>query len=319
MAYKKTHRVTLARSTAAIVIAAISYLALLFLQQRYGDRLAYRDGFFANWTEYVCVLLGFWALCILFMKWRRSVRRAQCIADSPTPHADSFESEDGAFKVIAEFKEAGMQCGEDLVSTRVEALIDAFRLTHDPAAVAATLNTQTELAQADLDSSYAPVRVFAWTIPVLGFIGTIVALGQATARFAALIATGTQDANQISTALTRATTDLGFAFETTLVAVLLALIVTVTYLVLHNHEKAILNALDDLCRSRLLPLMRKPAPQPAIETFPKRDLSSWLEVPACGRPGGPDPPVSGKEPSQAGPSRTRSTRPAGRGFAERCL
>ncbi len=265
------YRVTLAQSTAAIVLAAISYLVLLFLQQRFGDRLAYRDRFFGNWTQYLCVLLAFWSLCILFAKWRRSARRARCIANSPAPQPGSLDSDESARQVIADFEESGTRCRDHFLSRRVERFVNEFRFSRNPMAAAATLTSESEIAQADLDSSYTPVRVFAWTIPVLGFIGTIVALGQATGRFATFLATGTQDADQVRTALSRATTDLAFAFEITLVAVLLALIVTVTYVLLQHSEKSVLRAVDDLCRSRLLPLMRERPPQPAVETTQASD------------------------------------------------
>ncbi len=287
MAQTKNHRVTLAQSTVAIVLAAISYLVLLFVQQRFGDRLVYRERFFGNWTQYLCVLLAFWSLCILFAKWRRSARRARCVANSPAPQPGSLDTDDATRNVIAEFQQAGARCGDDLMARRVERLIDEFRFSREPTAVAAVLSSESEVAQADLDSAYTPVRIFAWTIPVLGFIGTIVALGQATGRFATFLATGTQDADQVRIALTRATTDLAFAFETTLVAVLLALIVTVTYLLLQNSEKAVLRTVDDMCRSRLLPLMR-PAislvdtgerpPQPTVEVtqVPNEDFARRL-------------------------------------------
>ncbi|MGA8027960.1 MAG: MotA/TolQ/ExbB proton channel family protein [Bryobacteraceae bacterium] len=233
-------RLALTQAASAVALSAVSFVILILLQQHFGEGLRYQERFFGHWTRFVCILLAFWSLSILFTKWRDLVRRARS--------------------------------KDNLVAARVEKLIEQFQASQDSAAVAAALNTQSETAQADLESGYAPVRVFAWTIPVLGFIGTVLGAGQAVGGFANFLLTSAQQPDEVRRAVAAATSNLAFALETTLIAVLLTVIVAVFYFLLLQREKAFLRSIDELCRSRLMLLVRR-EPSPETGKMPELDTA----------------------------------------------
>ncbi|MGA7414082.1 MAG: MotA/TolQ/ExbB proton channel family protein [Bryobacteraceae bacterium] len=240
----------------AISMAAGAYLVLIYFQQYFGQGLRYRQMFFVHWTEFLCLALACWSLFALLARWRKCFRRAASISHSAFPQSLPQDDE-GLEQLVVALRVKGRQYGDERGAIRAERLIGEFRASGDVASVAALLRAESEAAQVEIDSSYAPVRVFAWTIPLLGLIGTILGIGQALSEFAIFLASGSQKQEQIRAALYQATYNLGSAFEAILVAVLLTVIVSATYLLLQHKEKALLRNLDDLCRTGLLPLMRK--------------------------------------------------------------
>ncbi len=249
-------RVPFAQVVFAIVLSALCCLVLIMFQNRLGQSLRHGERFFGYWTQFVCVLLTFWALSMLFVRWRRSAKRARCVANT-APQLTSTSDDDAAKQWVEAAEHSATRFGDSFLVVRIRRLVEEFRITRDVTAVAAALSTESELARADIETAYTPVRIFAWTIPILGFVGTVLGIGQAVGVFAAFLATGAQRQDEIRTALTKVTTDLAFAFETTLIAVLLTLVVTVLYVLLQHQESRILRAVDELCRSRLLPLFRR--------------------------------------------------------------
>jgi biopolymer transport protein ExbB/TolQ len=249
-------RANIAQAVVAVVISSLAYLGLIYFEQHYGQGLRYSRTFFGRWTELLCLLLTAWSLLLLFARWRKSANRAAAIRNSSFPSAlpPGDESFNG---VIASLTETGRKYGDDSVVERVRRLVDEYRVSHDSASVANVLNSESDAAQIEVESSFTPIRIFAWTIPLLGLIGTVLGIGQALGDFAVFLATGSQKQEAIRAALYQATFNLGFAFEATLVAVLLTCVVAVAYLLLLHQEKSLLRDVDSLCRTGLLPLMRR--------------------------------------------------------------
>ena len=75
------------------------------------------------------------------------------------------------------------------------------------------------------DTSFIPVSTFIWAIPVLGFIGTVLGLAKAVSKFGALATSG--DGASFNAVLPQVTGGLATAFETTLIALVLALILQI--------------------------------------------------------------------------------------------
>jgi hypothetical protein len=243
----------IAQAALAIVMAACAYLVLIYFQQYFGQGLRYRQMFFTHWTEFLCLALAGWSLFSLFMRWRKCSRRAECISRSTFPRS-LLQDDDGLNRLIVSLRQTGQKYGDDCVAARAERLIEEVRVSGEVASVEAVLSAESV---AELDSGHMPVRIFAWTIPLLGLIGTVLGIGQALSEFAIFLASGAEKPEEIRAALYQATFNLGAAFEATLVAVLLTVIVSVTYLLLNHREKALLRNLGDLCHTALLPLLRK--------------------------------------------------------------
>lgn len=74
-----------------------------------------------------------------------------------------------------------------ILVNRINKAIKQLRINNKPADVANVLTTVAETDAAIVDSSYILLNYLIWTLPVLGFIGTVVGMTQAIGSFDAVI------------------------------------------------------------------------------------------------------------------------------------
>jgi biopolymer transport protein ExbB/TolQ len=248
---------SLIQAACAVGLMAVFYIMAFILARAFGSQFSLAEKLTdRGWTPYACVLLTCWSVCILVTKWRLAGKRAKCVAASSIPPSVSLGTELGCQEATSTIWAVARQHGDDLLARRVQKLIGHFRTSRSPEAVADALNVESDSAFGELEASYTLVRVFLWTIPILGFIGTVMGIGAAVGGFASFLSVGAQELDDIKTALTKVTASLAVAFDTTLVALLLSVVVMLVMSWVESREKGLLQLVDDFCRDRLLPPMR---------------------------------------------------------------
>lgn len=109
------------------------------------------------------------------------------------------------------------------------------------------LNSVMESCFNDLEkeseNTFIPISCFIWSIPVLGFIGTVLGLAQAVSNFGAL--SGAGDKVNFDAVLPQITGGLATAFETTLIALVLALLLQVFASFQNQNELALIGAIKN--------------------------------------------------------------------------
>ena len=121
------------------------------------------------------------------------------------------------------------------------------------------LKSQAEADEAISESSYILLTGFLWAIPILGFIGTVLGLSIAIGEFGAVMASGNSGPDALLPALRQVTAGLAIAFDTTLVALVFALLIQLTMTFLRKAEQEFLDSCAEYCtrnivnRLRLLP------------------------------------------------------------------
>ncbi len=105
------------------------------------------------------------------------------------------------------------------------------------------LNSRADQDEASMDSGYTILRGFIWAIPVLGFIGTVVGLTQAMARFGEAMEAAGSDVGEITTRLKTVLEGLDTAFITTAEALIAVLFI---YLIQTFVRRADEHLLDDI-------------------------------------------------------------------------
>jgi biopolymer transport protein ExbB/TolQ len=103
------------------------------------------------------------------------------------------------------------------------------------------IQAQAAQDEAAVETSYSLLQGFVWAIPVLGFIGTVLGLSEAIGQFSGVLGSA-KDVSQISSALKGVTAGLATAFDTTLVALVAALIIQLLITLLRKHEQEFLDA-----------------------------------------------------------------------------
>src|SRR5205085_1491361 len=121
--------------------------------------------------------------------------------------------------------------------------------------VSSILRAQAENDEDHVASSYTLVNGLVWAIPVLGFIGTVQGLSMAIGKFGQTLQTSV-DLSVIRSSLQGVTGGLATAFETTLVALVFALILQLWITFQQKCEMAFLDECNDYCHSHVVAKLR---------------------------------------------------------------
>jgi biopolymer transport protein ExbB/TolQ len=136
--------------------------------------------------------------------------------------------------------------------------------------VSSILRAQAENDEDLVASSYTLLNGLVWAIPVLGFIGTVQGLSMAIGQFTkTLQASG--DISMIRSSLQGVTAGLATAFETTLIALVFALILQLWITFQQKQEMSFLDECNDYCHSHVVSKLRLIDRPPVVPTPPAPD------------------------------------------------
>ncbi len=234
---------------AAAGATALFYILLVipFRKTYFGQLLAAR-----GWVQYGIMFLSFWAAAVLILKSRKISRQKDSLLFDMLPSDISYEIRPDNVDVFRAHIR-GLPCDprDSFLMNRCLRALDHFKSRRAAQEVADLLQSQAEIDAAAVDSSYAMVRVFIWAIPILGFIGTVVGIGQAVSGFSASLA-GEADLTALKASLSGVTRGLSVAFDTTFLALVMSLIVMFPMSSMHKREEDMLISVADYCNENLL-------------------------------------------------------------------
>lgn len=123
------------------------------------------------------------------------------------------------------------------------------------------LDSSLELYQNEIDLRYNALRYIVWLIPTLGFVGTVVgiliALVRAGREFAR-ISGGAEISEMAPRMMSMMTNDLGVAFYTTLLALLLSAVLMFVMHYVQGKEESALNRVGQYCLDNLINRLYQP-------------------------------------------------------------
>lgn len=228
---------------------ALGFLFLMFPFKGtyFGDLFLAR-----GWVPYVLVLFLGWAIGILILKFRRLKLERQAlivdvlpvsISETITPqNVDSFLQYLGSLPA----KQA-----ESYMLRRVRRGLEHFKARESNPEVASMMEMQSEIDAGKISGSYTLVKVFLWAIPIMGFIGTVLGISTAIAGLAGGMS-GSMEMSELMDQLTGVTVGLGVAFDTTLVALCMSIVLSFPASWMQKAEEDLLAAVDSYCLENLL-------------------------------------------------------------------
>jgi biopolymer transport protein ExbB/TolQ len=114
-----------------------------------------------------------------------------------------------------------------------------YSKSHSISDTISVLNSNLELSIHRLDLNYSNIRYLVWAIPTFGFMGTVIGIAYALGRMDInkFMGAGTEKVMVFK----KITADLGFAFGTTIVALVLSAILVFLWNVVQRGEEDVLN------------------------------------------------------------------------------
>ena len=205
-----------------------------------------------GWVPYVLVFLLTWSVAILVLKWRKHVKqKATMLFDLiPTEIANEI-TVDNLEEFIDHVRSLPVDPGESFLINRVRRGLEHFRVRKSSSEVSNILTSQSEIDATAVESSYTLLKVFIWAIPILGFIGTVIGISAAVGGFSGSL-DAAEDIGVLKESLNNVTGGLATAFDTTLIALAMSLIVMFPTSSLQKMEEDLLNWVDEYCNENLL-------------------------------------------------------------------
>jgi biopolymer transport protein ExbB/TolQ len=160
-------------------------------------------------------ILCFWALAIMGAKWLHTAKERRALESDLVPLAEGARILPEDAREYARQIEAWRPADKErLLPRTILAALYRFRATRSLQDASATAR-EVCASQADrLDSELSMIRYIAWAIPSIGFIGTVRGIGDALS----------QAHRAIQGDVSGVTEALGVAFNSTLIALLLSLV-----------------------------------------------------------------------------------------------
>jgi biopolymer transport protein ExbB/TolQ len=206
------------------------------------------------WTNWAVVFFSWWCLGILLAKWiKTSIQlRALRAVDIVPRRGDFILSPGTSGDVLRRIKAVAERPKDFLLFRRIDMALSNLGNIGEVRDVGAVLESQADSDGSSVDSSYTVIRSLIWTIPILGFIGTVVGLSQAIGAFTDVLTQTGSDAGSIKSKLGPVVGGLATAFETTLVALVAAVIIQLLSTWVYKREEALLDGITDFTTENVL-------------------------------------------------------------------
>lgn len=239
------------------VIAGIFFAAVT--ETTTADHYLYRYtmGHPVNMTE---VWLFFWGLAEVAFRFGRLRRERRAAHFEWLPPAGRAQPTDAAAALINRIDDAPVRFRRSLIAKRLRTVLHFVHERGSAEGLDDYLRHQSQLDADEAQAGYSLVRLIAWMIPILGFLGTVLGI---------TIAIAYVSPTELETSLDKVTGGLAVAFDTTGVALILSMMLMFSIFLCEKAEGRVLSAIDDhvereLAHRFVLPLPTIPG-LPGIE------------------------------------------------------
>ena len=243
----------------AILLTAIAYALTVFILQRLPFANTVAAMILRPSNQYTMVpatLFFFGGAAVLFLKNRKLKFQQRALSLSAVPADPEFVlTEATAATVLARIHSLVDHPRHFVLLNRIDRALSNLKNIGQVNDVSAILRAQAENDEDQVASSYTLLNGLVWAIPVLGFIGTVQGLSMAIGQFTqTLQASG--DISLIRSSLQGVTAGLATAFETTLIALVFALILQLWITFQQKREMSFLDECNDYCHSHVVSKLR---------------------------------------------------------------
>jgi hypothetical protein len=230
------------------VLAVVWLVAVLPLRGFQFGQLFWDRGM----VPFATTFLMFWSVAILILKWKnlKQQKEAMLLDVLPTEVAEEITigSLDGFVNNIRGLPASSAQ---SFLTNRVLRGIEHFRVRKSAAETVTMMESQSAIDANNVAGSYSVLKVFIWALPILGFIGTVVGVSGAVAGLASSL-DGAGDISGMKDSLNGVFGGLGTAFDTTLLALIMSMVVKIPASALQKSEEDLITAVDEYCNENLL-------------------------------------------------------------------
>ena len=205
-----------------------------------------------GWTPYAMVTLFILAMTILFVKWRKLAFQRRAFRIELIPVGTSFAlTQETALDVLKTLNASVDEPKRFVLFNRIERALLNLKNVGNVSDVSEMLRASAENDENHVESSYGLLSGIVWVIPILGFIGTVIGLSGAIGGFGSVLNSDASAAS-LKTSLAPVTANLSVAFDTTFLALVLAMVVQMAITILRRQEDLFLDSCRDYVHGNII-------------------------------------------------------------------
>jgi hypothetical protein len=226
--------------------------------------------------QILCYCCCVWAGFILLGRYLEVRRQRRAFDLQLLPQGEYILPGDARLHQRRIDEQVGRQ-GPFILTNMLHLALGKYAVSRSGREVSETVRTQADVDLGRLVSSMAMVHFLAWAIPAIGFLGTVRGL-------AGSLSLGGQTEKAISQFIKEATGHLNVAFDCTLVALALSLVVMFLLHVVQREEECLVIDCQQYCLENLVNRLyelegdgtdvAEPSPRPRSEVAPSRRFVS---------------------------------------------
>lgn len=245
----------------AIGITFGTYLLFLPARDSYLGTLLFERGF----TQFVVMFLASVVVVMTVLKYLKLTKETRILRKNWIP--ELADASDPNSRQLVNLQRS-LALDKSLIAVRCSRVLAAYRNSGSRQAATDLALDDSSFYTSASESSYALPRILVWAIPLFGFIGTVVGISQAVTGFSGFLEEAGEIA-QIKEGIGTVTSGLATAFDTTLLALFLSVIVMIPLVLVERFESRLLLAIDIFINDKLLPKLRQKSETIDEETINK--------------------------------------------------
>lgn len=241
MNYSKREWINLGISV-IITIIFVSIFTVILGTSRLGVMLFGTDSAYYPLTLYNLMYLFFFiGLGQLWVRWLSTYEENVFLEKSGflPEEEDAVLSNDEMIEKIRINAANAVVRGEAFLPGLINNCINQYFKSHSVSDALSVLNSDLDLSIHRLDLRYSMCRYIVWAIPTFGFIGTVVGIGNAMSKLDIVKFMGNLSDKVVQ--FKALASDMGFAFNTTIVALILSAIFVFLLQIVQSGEEDALN------------------------------------------------------------------------------
>ena len=213
--------------------------------------LLYERGF----TQLLVMILAGIVVATTILKFRKLQKEFRALKKNPVPL--SVDLEDPNSPSLANLQQS-LAKNNNLIATRCSRVLGAYIHSGNRKAASEFAIEDSTFYSSASESSYTFPRILVWAIPLLGFIGTVIGISQAVNGFSGFLEEA-GEIDQIKEGIGTVTSGLAVAFDTTLLALFLSVLVMIPLVLIERRESQLLLGIDVYINDKVLPRFRDPS------------------------------------------------------------
>ena len=240
----------------SIILGIILTTVFYMIVGRFQDTTAYFWFTQLGSIPYFIVFFTSWSFAYLLLKLLKIRTQRKALYTHIVPTESSFVlTADTAEVVIANIYETTQEPRDFILFNRTLMALTSIRNFGRLGDLEDLLQAQADNDESVSDSGYTIIRGLVWSIPVLGFIGTVIGLSVAIGSFGDVVASA-GELGEIKDKLGDVTKGLSIAFVTTLEALVAALSIQLLLTMIQRQEEQLLDDSREYCQRELVSRVR---------------------------------------------------------------